>query len=317
MARAVWRDARRRPCRPDAGDGEPVVPYLEMTHAAAPRAESALARHDRMVLEEMLQAEAVRSTAGKPADFWQGLAGRFRPPADAGPDPAVEALAALVTVDDAVIDVGAGGGRLAIPLAGRCREVVAIEPSPAMRRVLADEAARRRVANVRLVAATWEEAAVEPAALVFAAHVTYGVRPIEPFLRKLDTLALRHAAIIVMRDPPQTPFAPFWRAVHGEERLRLPCRDEVVAALREIGVEPEVRSLGPPPPVSLGNREEALDLLRFRLLVGPDTPADRRMLAVLDRLTEERDGEVFFRGAPANEAFLLRWPPAGAAARAR
>ena len=58
-------------------------------------AESALARHDRMVLEEMRQAERVRSTAGQPADFWQTLARRFRPPADSGPDPAVEALAAL------------------------------------------------------------------------------------------------------------------------------------------------------------------------------------------------------------------------------
>jgi hypothetical protein len=38
---------------------------------SAPAAESALARHDRMMLEEMQQAERVRSTAGQPADFWQ------------------------------------------------------------------------------------------------------------------------------------------------------------------------------------------------------------------------------------------------------
>jgi 2-polyprenyl-3-methyl-5-hydroxy-6-metoxy-1,4-benzoquinol methylase len=280
-----------------------------VTGPAAP--ESALARHDRMVLEEMLQAEAVRSTAGRPADFWQTLAKRFRPAADAAPDPAVAALAALVGPDDVVIDVGAGGGRLAIPLAAHCREVVAVEPSPAMRQVLAEEAARRGVANIRVVAATWEEADVEPAPLVFAAHVTYGVRPIEPFLRKLDARATRHAALLVMRDPPQAPIAPFWRAVHGETRLRLPCRDELVAALRELGIEPEVRSLGPAPPVSLGPRAEAIDLLRFRLLVGPGTPADERLLAVVDTLTEERDGELYVRGVPPNEVFLLRWTPHG------
>jgi hypothetical protein len=33
---------------------------------------SALARHDRIVREEMEQAEGVRSTAGRPADFWSG-----------------------------------------------------------------------------------------------------------------------------------------------------------------------------------------------------------------------------------------------------
>jgi 2-polyprenyl-3-methyl-5-hydroxy-6-metoxy-1,4-benzoquinol methylase len=276
------------------------------------RGESALARHDRMVLEEMLQAEAVRSTAGRPADFWQSLAHRFRPRPDAGAEPVAAALAAFIRPDDRVVDVGAGGGRLAIPLAARCREVIAVEPSPAMRHVLEAEAARQGVTNIRVVAATWEEADVEPAPLVFAAHVTYGVRPIEPFLRKLDANATRHAALVVMRDPPQSPIAPFWEAVHGEPRLRLPCRDELVAALGELGIEPEVRSLGPAPPVSLGSRAEAIDLLRFRLLVGPGTPADDRLLAVVDSLTEERGGEIFVRDVPLNEVFLLSWAPRSA-----
>jgi 2-polyprenyl-3-methyl-5-hydroxy-6-metoxy-1,4-benzoquinol methylase len=275
-------------------------------------AESALARHDQMVLDEMLQAEAVRSTAGRPADFWQALARRFRPRPDVDPDSSVEALAALIRPEDGVIDVGAGGGRLAIPLAARCREVVAVEPSPAMRGVLAEEAARRGIGNIRIVAATWEEAEVEPAPLVLAAHVTYGVRPIEPFLRKLDATATRHAAILVMRDPPQSPIAPFWLAIHGEARLRLPCRDELLAALGELGIAPEVRSLGPAPAVSLGPRHEAVDLLRFRLLVDPGTPKDERLAASLDDLAEERNGEVFVRGGSLNELFLLRWTPAGA-----
>jgi len=272
--------------------------------------ESALARHDRMVLEEMEQAERVRATADRPADFWQALAGRFRPSADVRPDPAVDALAALISPDDRVIDVGAGGGRHAIPLARRCREVVAVEPSPAMRAVLTEELSRQHVPNVQIVAATWQDAAVEPAPLVFAAHVTYGVRPIEPFLRKLDTVATRHAALVVMRDPPQSPIAPFWRADHNENRLRLPCRDELLAALAELGIVPDATCLGPVPPVALGTHAEAIDLLRFRLLTGPGTPADTRLLAVVDELTEERDGQLYPRAA-ANEAWLLRWPPSG------
>jgi 2-polyprenyl-3-methyl-5-hydroxy-6-metoxy-1,4-benzoquinol methylase len=274
--------------------------------------ESALARHDRMMREEQLQAEAVRSTAGVPADFWQALAHRFRAPADAGVNPTVEALGALMRPGDRVVDVGAGGGRLAVPLARRCRELVAVEPSPGMRGVLAEELARHGVTNVRVVPATWEDAELEPAEVVFAAHVTYGVRPIEPFLRKLDRLARRHAAIVVMRDPPQTPIAAFWLAVHGEPRRRLPCRDELVAALEELGLRPEATSLGPAPLLPLGSPDEALDLLRFRLLVGPGTPADARLLAVLPRLAEERDGQVYPRDVPPNEVVLLRWTPGAA-----
>jgi hypothetical protein len=187
---------------------------------------------------------------------------------------------------------------------------LAVEPSPGMRAVLAEELGRRRIANVRIVAATWEEAAVEPAELVFAAHVTYGVRPIEPFLRKLDRTATRSAALIVMRDPPQAPLAAFWLAVHGEARLRLPCRDELLAALTELGIHPEVRSLGPVPVLPLGPRDEAIDLLRFRLVAGPGTPADARLLAALDELAETRDGQLYPRGAPPHEAFLVRRTPA-------
>jgi hypothetical protein len=271
--------------------------------------ESALARHDRMMLEEMLQAEAVRSTSGQAADFWHSLAHRFRPGADPTAARTVEALAALVAPGDRVIDVGAGGGRLAIPLAGRCRELVAVEPSPSMRAVLGEEISRKGIDNVRVVAATWEEAVVEPAELVFAAHVSYGVRPIEPFLRKLDARATRWAALVVMANPPQAPLAPIWLAVHGQARLPLPCRDELIAALAELGMEPQVQSLGAVPPPALGPREEAIDLLRFRLLAGPGTPADIRLLSIVDRLTEEREGQLYPRGVAANQAFLLRWIP--------
>jgi hypothetical protein len=271
--------------------------------------ESAVARHDRMVREEMLQAERVRSTVDVPPDFWQALAKNFRAPADPTADPTPDALAALIRPEDDVIDVGAGGGRIAVPLSRHCRQLLAVEPSPAMRAVLEDEIARHGVRNIRIVPARWEDARVEPAALVFAAHVTYGIQAIEPFLRKLDGTARRRVALVAVTDPPQTPLAPFWRWVHGEERLRLPCRDELLAVLRERGIEPVVVPLGPAPPVPLGTPSEALDLLRFRLVIGPGTAADERLHRAIEALAEERDGLLWPRGAPPNERSVVHWAP--------
>src|SRR5260370_27108622 len=106
---------------------------------AEQRGESAVAKHDRMVREEKAQADAV-ATQLSPSDFRQGLAGRFRPRTEAThEDSTLPVLLSLVEPNDRVIDVGAGGGRLAIPLARRCREVVAVEPSQAMRNVLGEE----------------------------------------------------------------------------------------------------------------------------------------------------------------------------------
>ena len=180
---------------------------------------------------------------------------------------------------------------------------------PAMRAVLEEEISRHGVGNIRIVAARWEEAVVAPAPLAFAAHVTYGIQAIEPFVRKVDRAATRHAALVVMTDPPQTPLAPLWRFVHGEERLRLPCRDEVVAVLRELGAEPVVTPLGPAPILPFGPRGEAIDLLRFRLVVGPGTPGDVRLHRAIELLAEERDGLLWPKDAPPNTRSLVRWAP--------
>src|SRR5581483_597858 len=118
--------------------------------------ENAVARHDRMVREEKAQADAI---AGRlpPSDIWQGRTGAFRPSGDETDAALIDALAALAGASGVAIDVGAGGGRVALPLARRCRAVIAVEPSPAMRAVLGEEIARSGVGNVEIVGAMWEE----------------------------------------------------------------------------------------------------------------------------------------------------------------
>ena len=278
-------------------------------------AESAVARHDRMVREEKAQADAI---AGRlpPSDIWQGRTGAFRP-SDADEDgELLDRLAELVGESGIAIDVGAGGGRVALPLARRCRTVVAIEPSAAMRAVLTEEIARRGVTNVEILGARWEEANAAPAELVFASHVTYGVQRIAPFLEKLDRLALRHAALVAMVDPPQAALSPFWPLVHGEQRLRLPCAAELLDVLHELGARPVVVELPVFPPQPLSRAENALDELRRRLYVAPGSPADARLQAALPALTEERDGMLWLREARPRERWLIHWP-GGSFARER
>jgi SAM-dependent methyltransferase len=270
------------------------------------RGESAVARHDRMVREEREQAERIRSDGGGGADLWRPIARRFG--VGGMDDPAtVDALATLAGPEATVIDVGAGGGRITIPLAQRVGEVVAVEPSPGMREVLADGITQAGAANVRIVAARWEEAEVEPADLVFASHVTYSVASIAPFLRKLDATARRIAALVVFTDHPTYAAAPFWEYVYGEERLRLPCRDEVVAAVRELGGEPRFVELPSQPPRSYGSPDEAFEELRARLFIGRGDPLEERLREAITTLTVERDGAWWVRDAQPNERSVVWW----------
>ena len=75
-----------------------------------------------------------RRLFGPPAaDMWAGpAAAQFRFDPLREPDANLAALASYVDPGDVLVDVGGGAGRVSLPLALRCREVVTVEPSPAM-----------------------------------------------------------------------------------------------------------------------------------------------------------------------------------------
>lgn len=78
-----------------------------------------------------------------------------------------------VRADSTVLDIGAGTGAFALPLARVVRHVTAIEPSPAQSAHLRNAAQHANVRNLTVIEKRWEDlAAEEPAThnLVLAAH---------------------------------------------------------------------------------------------------------------------------------------------------
>jgi len=70
-------------------------------------------------------------------------------------DPNLEIIASYIQPDDVIVDVGGGAGRISLPLALRCREVVNIEPSAAMGAGFRSNAALGGVGNARVVEGDW------------------------------------------------------------------------------------------------------------------------------------------------------------------
>jgi 2-polyprenyl-3-methyl-5-hydroxy-6-metoxy-1,4-benzoquinol methylase len=85
--------------------------------------------------------------------------------------------------DKALVDVGAGVGHLAAPLAERLRWVTPVEPSAGMWRHIPGRP------NLFVVASTWEEAEAGTADLVICLHVLYSVRDPVRFIEKLEAAA--------------------------------------------------------------------------------------------------------------------------------
>jgi SAM-dependent methyltransferase len=95
---------------------------------------------------------------------------------------------------DTVLDVGAGTGRLAVPIAGTVARVTALDPSGGMLSHLRERMAAEGRTNYSCVQMRWEDAAigrdVEPHDVVIAAF-SLGFYDLAAALKKLDAAARR------------------------------------------------------------------------------------------------------------------------------
>src|SRR5262249_51806696 len=154
----------------------------------------------RMYDEERNQAESATlpGFVAQP-DCWSGQADRFAAAAQRAPQPDgfMRFLLPLLRPSDRLIDIGAGTGRYEPLLAATGAELLAVEPSPSMRAQLERRLADERLTNVHAVAGAWPDIDVPPCDVAIAAHVLYGVREIEPFLRAMDAAASRACFLLL------------------------------------------------------------------------------------------------------------------------
>ena len=266
-------------------------------------------RWKTMIEEEHAQSERIRGAVPPPDDHWRPYAQQFRADPRRTDDSLVNRLLQEVTPDHTVLDVGAGGGRLALPLALRCRHLVAVEPSSSMCAVLRQQVSECSIRNVSVVEAHWEEAEVDAADVVLCAHVMYVVSGIERFVRKLETHARERVLVLLYQARPQSQLHPLWKRVHGEERLPLPSLPEFEEVLSELGIDAHVELLPPQPARGFDDQEQALEQLGRRLYLAPDSRQMAALEGMLPDLLEEMDGGFAIRGAKLREPGLVWWQP--------
>lgn len=231
---------------------------------------------------------------GDPArDPWAaGRADRFASYSKSRPDddPLFVRLRAAVRPDDTVLDVGAGAGRYAAFLATLAREVVAVEPSPAMRRHLAERLTAANARNVTVIGAAWPADDVAPADVTICSHVVYGVREIAPFLRALDRHT-RRLCLISIRVDQHPGITELSRALFGEERVRQPALLDLYGALMDLGIAADVQIIPASSGFRFADHDEATAHFRDRLRIPPASPTEAQLRTLLAAdLIQEPDG---------------------------
>ena len=152
-----------------------------------------------------LASLATQRSTSRQRRVWSGRVGSWDQHGSAALRSVTSAVvrAAAPQAGDAVLDLGCGTGQISIPLATQGANVLAVDVSPAMARRLRDEARRRGLTSLTVIALPAEELDLPPDSvdLVVSSYALHHLR--DPDKAKLVTAAygwLRPGGRIVIAD---------------------------------------------------------------------------------------------------------------------
>ena len=277
-----------------------------MRDILAPGEKSALAAWARRVRLNREQAERFRETADD-GDFYAPTAAAFKVDPFRKDEPVLDILRSLARPGENWLDIGAGGGRYALPLALTAREIVAVEPSGAMLSMLRAGMIEHNISNIRVVQERWPltVSLVEDVALI--SHVGYDIEEIGEFLESMEKSARRLCVAVLLDRAPTALTETFWPRIHGEKRIPLPALREFLVLQTARGRLCEVR-ISPRGGEHRHNPDLALSFLRQQLFIQPGGEKDRLLHDLFQRVSRERPAALDL-GPERSALGIVSWEP--------
>ena len=211
-------------------------------------------------------------------------------------------IAALdITPESRVLDIGAGPGTLALPLAPHVREVTAVEPGAGMVAILSDHAEKEGIGNITCVQKLWEDVDIArdlkaPYDIVIAS-LSLTMYDIREALRKMDAVSSGSVHLFWFADMAfwERMDADLWEPLHGRPYHPGPKADCLFGVLYQMGIYPDVTMLPMAKEYRFGSRDEMLAFFRKRF--GAKTPEQERIVdAYISPKIRRQGDEVVIAG---------------------
>jgi len=205
------------------------------------------------------------------------------------PGALLQRVAAYARPGGTVLDIGAGTGVFALPLARRAHSVTAVEPSSAQARQLREMIRREGARNISVVEKRWEDVAIEKPAsydLVLAIH-SLQMDDIAAALRKMCRVADR---CLLLVHPKGNRLSDAMRELFGVEPG--PDHTGLCEMLTGLGYQPDVEFCDYSYDVTL---DLQMDILRFNPGLDSGQCNELRDYAVAHDMTVQRNGALWLR----------------------
>ncbi len=245
------------------------------------------------------------STRGKGecASIWESResAREFLTRSNKNPQRVSQVFADLgATPDSRVLDVGAGPGTLAVPLASRCAHVTAVEPATGMVEVMKEFALKEGVENLEVVAKRWED--VDPDELlgsydiVFASY-SLGMPDIRAAVEKMCKLATKRVCLywFAGSSPWEKWMIDLWPPLHGREYRSGPKVNVLYNVLYNMGIYPNIEMLQLPHTRVFSDLDAAVEALKQEYRVETDGQ-EKILREYLSSVLQEEGCELVLSG---------------------
>jgi hypothetical protein len=247
----------------------------------------------------VVENRATLASGHASSDYWDRRSKSYARSTQSRVDEFLQVLEPYLSPRKTLIDVGAGAGRHAIPLAQRLEWITVIEPSEGMRSHIPPRD------NMTIIASTWEDAEVAPADFVICSHVLYGVANPVPFIAKLDRSAHDRVFVMMRESELPHPATVIRKRLLGDMGPRLPRFSELFMLLLQMGIAPDVDFLRYPITTRYSDMEEAMVDCRALFGEGWDEGAGQ---TALEELLRPDGGELVFDGGDVVSG-VAHWKP--------